>query len=173
MKIILERNLDFKQFQNLLITVFVCVMVLLGMFNSLKLTEYVFIKVALLVFVFVLLVFLLIKKGLFVEQNKVYTSVFLFGFVIKKTDVCIEQYNCFLVVKGNLSTNYPYSKDLKSLHNWEPDLNVSVKCFSLVLANENVKSRKKIITLTKLENSNNAVRFMTNNTNLKFIFFDN
>lgn len=173
MKVIFESALDFKQLQNLMILIFCFVMILFGMLNSLKLTEYTFIKVVLLVITLSLLFFLFIKKGLYLEQNKVYTSIFLFGLIIRKTDVYVEQYNSFFMVRGNLSTNYPYSKDVKSLRNWEPDLNVSVKCFSLVLANENVASRKKIITLTKLENANSAIRFIADNTNLKFIFFDN
>jgi hypothetical protein len=47
MKIILERNLNFIQFQNLVIVTFVLIMTFLAMLNSLALVDFILIKIIL------------------------------------------------------------------------------------------------------------------------------
>ncbi|MEN2401304.1 hypothetical protein GKZ90_0016060 [Flavobacterium sp. MC2016-06] len=77
-------------------------------------------------------------------------------------------YDKLTVIKGRLSTNYNYSHDIREFRNWEPDLNVSVNSFSIIMINENDNLRKKILRLTKPEKVKTAINFIVENTNLNF-----
>ncbi|TDW49102.1 hypothetical protein EV144_103628 [Flavobacterium sp. 270] len=168
MKIILEKNLDFRQFQNLIILIFCCVMVLLGMLNSLELRDYIFMKSFLFLFTIVLFAILFSKKGMYVRDNNLYIAVFLFGFLLKKKLIITSQYQKVSVIKGKLSTNYNYSSKIEIFHNWEPDLNYSVDYFSIIMINEDLNSGKKIISITKSKKVKIAIDFILKNTNLKY-----
>ena len=87
MKLILERNLDFKQFQNLIILTFVTIMILLGMLNSAQFKTHVFLEFILIFLNVLFITILFTKKGLCVKDRKLYVAVFLFGSIIKKSFV--------------------------------------------------------------------------------------
>ena len=167
MKIILERNLDFKQFQNLIILNFVGVMVFLAMLNSLPLIEFAFLKFILFVFIVIFTLLLFTRKGLAIEQCKLYKAVFLFGKLIFKKEVSTN-FKSFTLFNGRLSTNYNYSYEIKDFHNWEPNLNVSMPCYSLNILSEDHRKRLNILTLTKMEKAKEAVDFVVKNTSLKY-----
>ena len=166
MKIILERNLDFKQFQNLIILTFVTVMMFLGMLNSVDFKSYYFIEIALCLLNLILIALLLTQKGLLIENQKLYKSVFLFGFGLRKTQIQTSEFQQLFVKQGKLSTNYAYSNDIKEFHNWEPDLNHSVTSFTLIMIDKNNTNEKKILTLTKPEKVKLTIDFIIKNTNL-------
>jgi hypothetical protein len=170
-RIILENNLDFRQFQNLFILTFSCVITFFAMLYSLKFNEFVHIKLILfgLSLIFILLLFT--KKGLLVEKNELYRGVFLFGNLIFKK-IITSDFKIISVFKGKLSTNYNYSYDIQEFHNWEPDLNYSVECFTLNLLNQNHTKKIKVIRLTKADKAKEAIDFVVRTTSLKYEIFN-
>jgi hypothetical protein len=165
MKIILERNLDFRQFQNLIILTFITGMVFLGMLNSVEFKFYYIIEIILFLLNLVFIAILFTKKGLLIRDQKLYITVFLFGLVLRKTLIITSDFQQLFIRQGKLSTNYSYSHDIKEFHNWEPDLNHSVTSFTLLMIDKN-NTRKKILTLTKPEKVKLAIDFIIRNTNL-------
>jgi hypothetical protein len=168
MKVVLERNLDFKQFQNLIILTFCCVMVLLVMLNSLQLGSYVYGKVALFLFIILFFALLLTRKGLYIKNNNLYTAIFLFGLVLKGELLQTAEHDGLSVREGKLSTSYNYSYRRRGLNNWEPNLNYSVACFTINMTDENGDFKKKIIRLTKPEKVKIAIDFIIENLSLKY-----
>ena len=168
MKLILERNLDFRQFQNLLILTFITVMLLLGMLNSLEFKSYILIELVLIILNILFIAILFTRKGLHLENQKLYVGVFLFGLILKKTLIETSYFQELKIQKGKLSTNYAYSYDIKEFHNWEPDLNQSVTSFTISMVNENQGQKQKILMLTKAEKAKAAINFIVENTNLKY-----
>lgn len=168
MKIILERNLDFRQFQNLIILLFCCAMVLLGMLNSLEFGSYIYIELILFISIVLFFAILFTKKGLYFETNTLYKAVFLFGFLLSKKNIYINENDRLAVLVGRLSTKYNYSTNVPNFHNWEPDVNASVKAFSFVIINEELKKRIVILKLTKYQKVQIAIDFIVRNTELKY-----
>lgn len=168
MKLILERNLDFRQFQNLLVVTFITIMILLGMLNSVEFKAYNLIALVLIFLNFLFVAILFTKKGLALENQKLYASVFLFGLIVKKTLIETSDFRQLTLQRGKLSTNYAYSYDIKEFHNWEPDLNYSVTSFTISMVNENQAQKRKIIMITKAEKVASAINFILENTNLKY-----
>ncbi|AWA31121.1 hypothetical protein HYN48_14045 [Flavobacterium magnum] len=166
MNLILERSLDFRQFQNLVILTFVTMMILLGMLNSVEFSSYILIELILVFLNILFLGILFTKKGLRVENGNLFVCVFLFGLILKKTLLKTSEFQEINLQKGKLSTNYAYSYDIKEFHNWEPDLNHSVTSFTICMINENQK--QKILMLTKPEKTKLAINFIVENTNLKY-----
>lgn len=166
MKIILERNLDFKQFQNLTILTFITGMIFLGMINSVDFKSYYKIEIILFFLNLIFITILFTKKGLLIKNQKLYKSIFLFGFGLKKTIIETSDFQQLFIIQGKLSTNYAYSYNIKQFHNWEPDLNHSVASFTLLMIDENNSNKKKILTLTKPDKVKLAIDFITKNTNL-------
>lgn len=166
MKIILERNLDFKQFQNLLILTFITVMMFLGMLNSVDFKSYYLIEIVLFLLNLIFIAILLTQKGLLIENQELYKSIFLFGIELRKTQIETSEFQQLFIKKGKLSTNYAYSYDIKEFHNWEPDLNHSVTSFTLIMIDKNNTNKKKILTLTKPHKVKLAIDFIIKNTNL-------
>ncbi|GGD24092.1 hypothetical protein [Flavobacterium orientale] len=165
MKLILERNLDFRQFQNLIILTFITMMILLGMLNSVESNSYIFIKFVLIFLNILFVAILFTKKGLLFEKGKLFVCIFLLGFTVKKNLIKTSEFKEITLQKGKLSTNYAYSFDIKEFHNWEPDLNHSVTGFTIGMINENQK--QKILMLTKPEKTKLAINFIVENTNLE------
>lgn len=169
MKIILEKSLDFMQFQNLFILTFCFVITLLAMINSLEIGEYLFIQISLFILSLIFIGILFTKKGLYKDYKNLYSAIFLFGFILSKRIIQTSGFQKIDVLKGRLSTNYNYSNNLRTLHHWEADLNVSQNIFNVCLVNENNFSSEKIIRLTKPKNVTTAVNFIIENTNLKSV----
>ena len=167
MKIILERNLDFIQFQNLIILTFVLMLTFLAMLNSLALMELALIKFILFVIIVICILLLFTKIGLVIEQSKLYKTVFLFERILFKKVVSAD-FKKFTLLNGRLSTNYNYSFDITEFHNWEPDLNASMPCYSLNLLSEDHRKRFKVLTLTNMSKAKEAVDFVAKNTNLTY-----
>lgn len=166
MKIILEKKLDFKQFQNLIILTFITVMVFLGMLNSVDFKSYYSIEI---VFLFLILIFISIlftKKGLLIKNRELYTATFLFGFVLRKTVINTTDFQLLSIINGKLSTNYGYTYDIKRLRYWEPNLNYSETSFTVCIVDKN-KAYKKILRLTKSEKVKLAIDFIVRNTHLE------
>ena len=168
MKLILERNLDFKQFQNLIILTFVTIMILLGMLSSTQFKTYVFFDATLIFINLLFIAILFTKKGLYLEDRKLYVGVFLFGVIVKKNFIKTSDFQEVKLQIGKLSTNYSYSSDIKEFHNWEPDLNHSVTSFTICMVNENQTIKQKILMLTNPKKVKSAIDFIAENTNLKF-----
>lgn len=166
MKIILEKALDFRQFQNLIILIFITLMIFLGMANSVNFETYYVYEILLLILNAILIMILFIKKGFFVKDEKFYVSIFLFGFMLRKIEIDLSNFQMLSLSTGKLSTNYAYSYNIKEFHNWEPDLNHSVKSFTLFAVNKNETRKQKILILTKPEKVKLAIDFIRNNTHL-------
>ena len=164
MKLILERSLDFRQFQNLIILTFVTLMLFLGMLNSVESSSYILIELILVFLNILFLGILFTKNGLHVENGRFFVCIFLFGLTLKKTLIKTSEFQEITLQKGRLSTNYSY--DIKEFHNWEPDLNHSVTSFTICMVNEN--QNQKILLLTKPEKTKLAIKFIVENTNLKY-----
>lgn len=167
MKIILENNLDFRQFQNLIILTFIAVMIFLGMLYSVDFKSYYWIEFLLFFLIIVFIATLFTKKGLFIENKKLHITIFLFGFALRKTLIVTEDFKQFYVRTGKLSTDYNYSYDIEEFHNWEPNLNHSVTSFTLLMFDENKSINKKILRLTKPEKVKLAIDFIVRNTHLE------
>ena len=168
MKIILESNLDFRQFQNLIILTFITVMVFLGMVNSIDFKSYYSIELLLLFLIIIFFSILFTKKGLSIENRQLYNTVFLFGFALIKNPIQTADFQQLSIVTGKLSTNYKYTYDIKRYRNWEPDLNYSINVFTLFIIDTNKSINKKILRLTKPEKVKLAIAFITSNTNLEY-----
>lgn len=166
MQIILERNLDFRQFQNLIILTFITSMIFLGMLNSLSFNSYYMIEIILLLLYLIFISILCTKKGLLSENQKLYKVILLFGFRVKKTLIETSNFQQLSLTKGKLSTNYLYSNNIKELHNWEPNLKYSISCFTIFMTDESKSHKKKILTLTKTEKVKLAIDFIVKNTHL-------
>lgn len=136
------------------------------MINSVNFKEFYIIEITLLILTTLFVVILFTKKGLFVENQKLFFSIFLFGFVMKKTLIPTSNFHKLTLAKGKLSTNYAYSYDKDVFHNWEPDLNSSVTSYTLFMFDENQTHKQKIITLTKPEKVKLAINFIAENTKL-------
>jgi len=167
MRIILERNLDFRQFQNLIILSFIVIMVFLAMLNSLPLIKFALVKSILFVLLVIFALLLFTRKGLSIKQSKLYKAVFLFGKLIFKKEVPTN-FKSFTLFTGRLSTDYNYSYEITDFHNWEPNLNVSMPCYSLNILSEDHRKRLNILTLTKMQKAKEAVDFILKNTSLKY-----
>jgi hypothetical protein len=154
------------QFQNLLILTISCFIIWLGLLNSTSLDEFIFLKITLFVLILFFAILLLTKKGLFVDKHKIYKGVFLFDILLFKTLITSESVKIILV-PGSLSTNYNYSFDIKEFHNWEPDLNHSIKIYTLFLVNDSDSAKRTIIAVRKLSQAKEAIEFLTKNTALK------
>lgn len=155
------------QFQNLIILNFVAVIFFLALLSSLPLTEFALIKLILFVLIVIFSLFLFTKKGLAVEQKQLYKAVYLFGKLIFKKEVP-NNFKSFTLFNGRLSTNYNYSYEITNLHNWEPNLNVTMPCYSINILSEDHRKRLNILTLTKIEKAKEAVDFIVKNTSLKY-----
>jgi hypothetical protein len=142
-------------------------MVFLAMLNSLPLIEFVLIKLILFSLIVIFALLLFTKKGLVIEQNKLYKGVFLFGKAIFKKAISTD-FNSFSLLKGRLSTNYNYSYDIEEFHNWEPDLNITTPCYTLNLLSKDHRKRLKILTLTNIDKAKEAVDFVVKNTSLNY-----
>jgi hypothetical protein len=167
MKIILEKYLDFKQFQNLIILTFITVMIFLGMLNSVDFKSYYSIEIVLSFLILIFISILFTKKGLLSENQELYTATFLFGFVLRKTVINISDFQQLSIINGKLSTNYGYTYDIKRLRYWEPNLNYSETNFTICMVDE-TKAYKKILRLTKSEKVKLAIDFIVRNTNLQY-----
>lgn len=168
MKIILEKTLDFKQFQNLIILTFCFVMTLLAMQNSLEFGTYFLLELFLFSFSLLFIAILFTKKGFYKEGQNLYSGVFLFGRLIYKKLLPVSDFKYISLIQGKLSTNYNYSYKIEVFHNWEPDLNVSIPSFTVCLIGENENTRKRIFTLTNSTKANDAIDFVLENTDLKY-----
>ena len=168
MKSILERKLDFMQFQNLIILTFCCVLTMLAMFYSFSFDEYLNIKISILFLSSIFVLIMFIKKGFYVENDSFFVAIFLFGFVLKKKQISISKFYYASIVKGKLSTNYNYSYEITDFHNWEPDVNISVKSFTIIFWDKEYNSKEIILTLTNAKKVIIATEFITQNTELKF-----
>ena len=167
MKIILERSLDFRQFQNLIILTFITGMAFLGMINSVDIKSYYVIDTILLLLNIIFITILFMKKGLLVENQKLYNAVFLLGFCLRKNLNETSDFQKISITQRKLSTDYDYSNDIKEFHNWEPELNHSMSSFTIFMVNERKNNKKKILRLTKPEKVKLAIDFITKNTYLE------
>lgn len=168
-KAVLEKSLDYMQFQNLIILTFCFVITLLAMLYSLDFGSYILIECFLFLFSLLFIAILFTKKGLIIIDENLYSGIFLFGKPIYKKIIPIIGFDCISIVKGKLSTNYAYSYKIDVFHKWEPDLNVSIKSFKICLIEENQKKIKKIITLTDSKKVKIAVDFIIENSTLKYV----
>lgn len=167
MQIILQKNLDFKQLQNLFILIFCCLLTFLGMITSTAFIDFIYIKISLFLFIVIFILILLIKKGLVVESNNLYKGIFLFGKLIYKKSIKTD-FQIFSLLKGKLSTNYNYSYDIQDFHNWELDLNHSVESFTITLLNETHTEKKQVLVLTNINQAKSAIDFIIKNTKLRY-----
>jgi len=162
--LILEKSLDFRQFQNLIILIFVTSMTFLGLTYSEEFQVPILIKLVLGILTILFIAILLTKKGLMIEDKKLHTGIFLFGFTLKKKLVDTSHYQKLGLYTGKLSTNYAYTNQITILNKWEPNLNHSEFSYTLVMENEDRK--QKIIMLTKPEKAKLAIEFVIENTTL-------
>lgn len=167
MKLILEKSLDFRQFQNLIILTFITSMVFFGMLNSVDYKSYYIIEWILFFLNVIFIAILFLKKGLIIYNEKLYEAVFLFGFVLRKKLIETSNFHQLILSRGKVSTNYAYSNASIDFHHWEPDLNHSETSFTIFMIDEKQLNKKKILLLTKAEKVKLAIDFISKNTNLK------
>jgi hypothetical protein len=142
-------------------------MLFLGMLNSIPMFELLLLKSILFILIVIFVLILFTKKGLIIEQNKLHKGVFLFETLILKKPISTD-FKSFSLLNGKLSTNYNYSYDIGEFHNWEPDLNVSIQCYTLNLLSQDHKKRVNFLTLTNIEKAKEAVNFVVKNTSIKY-----
>ena len=165
-QIILEKNLDFRQFQNLIILTFVTLMMLLGFIYSEEFEIPITAKIVLALLNVLFIAILFTKKGLGVENSKLYSGVFLFGFVLQKKVFETSNYQELSLRKGKLSTNYAYTNEFTNFKKWEPNLNVTEESFTLVMKNED--NHQKIIMMTESKKVKSAIDFIIKHTHLSY-----
>lgn len=116
MKIVLEKSLDFRQFQNLIILTFITLMVFFGMLNSVDNESYYIIEWILFFLNVIFIAILFLKKGLIIYNEKLYEAVFLFRFVLRKKLIETSNFHQLILSSGKLSTNYAYSNASIDFH---------------------------------------------------------
>ena len=168
-KIILEKSLQFNQFQNLIILTISLLVVLLGFVIVEDYNSFIAIKFFLFFLITICSLILMIKKGLCMENQKLYFAIFLFGLPLRKKGIAFFDDYKISINHGRLTTNYGYVPIEKKAGNWEPNLNVSVKCYSIILFDKLESKKKEIITLTNYEKTILAVDFILKNTIIKKI----
>jgi len=159
MKIILERNLDFNQFKTLFIVNFMSIAFL---FIAIKLGAAILLVLILVSFIMFLTSLLIIKKGLTRDHNKLFLGYFLFGLLIRKKEIDNTGMNIITQLIYRKSTNYNYSTK------WEPGFRYKEISFELYFVNENHTVKKKIIELTREDNSKKAIDFLLLNIKATF-----
>jgi hypothetical protein len=168
MKIILEKSLDFRQFQNLIILTFITLMVFFGMLNSVDYKSSYIIEWILFLLNVMFIAILFLKKGLVICNEKLYGAVFLFGFVLQKKLIETSNFHQLILSIGKVSTNYAYSNASVDFHHWEPNLNQSETSFTIFMIDDKQLNKKKILLLTKAEKVKLAIDFISKNTNLRY-----
>jgi|GEM_PF-1730989 len=163
---VFERWLDFMQFRNLLLLTFVTSMLFLGMIGTEEYRSYHTAQILLFVLNLVFIVLLCLKKGIFVHRNQVYEGLFLFGFALESAQVITFSLPFLLPVQGTLSTNYPYTRDSWAYRDWEPDLNISQKSFSLFLTNADRSRTELLIRYTNEKRVQQAIDLILKNTHI-------
>ncbi len=161
-----ERWLDFMQFRNLLILNFVTFMLLLGMIGTHDYRSYHKTQLFLLVLNLVFAVFLCLKKGIFVHQNQLYEGLFLFGFPLESARVITSALPYLLPVQGTLSTHYQYTPNSHRYRDWEPNLDISQKSFTLFLTNADRSRTELLIRYTNEKRAQQAIELIVRNTHI-------
>ena len=164
-QIILERNLDFNQFKNVIISSFVC----LSLFMVSIKHELSTLKVFFGLVLFILVMLLFLKKGLVVgNRRSLSVGFFLFGVLLKTNNVDTKMMLSFSILTFRKHPNYNYTKQPTFLSRWEPNLNYQAQSYELYLLNESHKIKRKVITLMKEESSAKATEFMEAFSNFNF-----
>lgn len=165
--IILERALDFQQFQNMLIFIFCVSAIVLGFMFNTPLQAHIGFKVAFVVLDILLFTLLFLKKGLVATNQNLYTATFLFGQLLHKKKVTFPENATLQISNGKLGTNYAYTYKRLDIHfGWEPDVNVSNACYFLSYYQEIPKKRGDILWLLQPEKVKSAATFILENTTM-------
>ena len=173
MEIILERNLDFHQFKNVFILNFICVFGFLMLMKFEPDLTMNFLKLIIGIAVVVCVCFMILKKGIVIENKLIHIGYYLFGLKIFKQKVEAENMKIITLLKFIKSTNYNYEKRHPSnVTRWEPNLNYQSNSFQIFLLNENHTKKKKVLSLVNEQNSNKAIEFIKKNTNLKIEIYN-
>lgn len=164
-QIILERNLDFNQFKNVIISSFVCLSLFLVSIKHELPTLKAFFGLVLII----LIMLLFLKKGLVVgNKSSLSVGYFLFGVLLKTNIVDSKMMTSFSILTFRKHPNYKYTKYPTFLARWEPNLNYRTQSYQLYLLNESHKIKRKVFSLGKEESSVKAIEFMEVFTNLNF-----
>ncbi|WP_163411333.1 hypothetical protein [Flavobacterium ajazii] len=163
MIIILEKNFEYNQRKNLFFVLFIIAFVFLGILNSkLNMLMY-YIAIILSIIILLLISLLLLKKGIVINEKKVFIGYFLLGKLIAKKEVLIEGFSIISVLIFNKKRNYNYV-----IRPWEPKLALEMKSFDINLLNVKHTLRKRLLRLEKEKSSNRAIEFLLHNSDLKF-----
>jgi hypothetical protein len=163
-KLILEKCFGFNQRQNLTILTISLLLILFGMLNANDHDSFLYYEILLSLLILIFVAILNFKKGLISNDQVLYKAVFLAGFVMKQTEIELNSFHRISIFNSRLSTNYDYMPEKKTVGNWEPNLNVSVKIFSIILIDDIKFKNKEIMYLLNRENALLAVDFITKNT---------
>ena len=164
-QIILERKLDFNQFKNVFITAFLCFFLTLicNKYNN-NLSTILFG----LLFIGLLLI-LLLKKGIVIkDSHSISLGYFLFGKLIKSVNINTENMPVFSTFTVDKRPNYNYTEKPHLFSRWEPNLEYRDESHVFFLLDKNHRVKKTFLNLTNRIASENAYKFLVENSNLTF-----
>jgi len=159
MKIILERNLDFNQFKNVFILDFLSIAFFVML---LKLEAKIILQLLIIALILILTSLLIIRKGIITDKDRLFIGYFLFATLIMKKQIEDNGMNIITLLTYQKSTNYNYGTK------WEPGLDFKTPSFELYFVNEKHTLKKRIILLTKENNSKIAIDFLLHHAGVQF-----
>lgn len=164
-QIILERKLDFNQFKNVFITAFLCFFITL-IFNKYNSNLWTIVFGSLFI---VMLLIMLLKKGIVVKDfNSISLGYFLFGKLIKSVKIHTKDMPVFSNFTVNKRPNYNYTEKPHLFSRWEPNLEYRDESHVFFLLDKNHRVKKTFLNLSNRNASENAYKFLVENSHLIF-----
>ena len=160
-QIILERNVDYGVWENLIYSLVILIAFFIGI--TFSKTGYIALITSITCGILILICsfFLLIKKGLLIKRE-LYRGYFLFGKLLLKKKIENPISDKFTLLAKKYRQKY--STGLR-----EPNLEYSVDSFELYYLDEDGAIRNEIIKCRKKESFEKAKDFLVENYNLKFV----
>lgn len=160
-KIILERNLEYGNFEDLIYVIVINSFVFLGVFFFESSQTAIFFE-CLTGFILVFcLCLIFMKKGLIVNKNAIYRGFFLFGFLMLKTKNLNPGATIFTLLKVKNRQKYIRTRR-------EPNMEYTIDSFNLYFLDDEHAHKRLILKFIKEESALKTINFLVENTNLKF-----
>jgi hypothetical protein len=124
-------------------------------------------KTGVLILIIILTGLLILKKGIIVINNRLFTGYFLFGLLISKNEMIFEYMRIITILTFGKRPNYNYPSRWSNFNRWEPNLEYRSSSFQLFFTNEEHTVKKIFLSLTKENSCRKAIDFLLENTTIE------
>ena len=159
---IIERNFSTDLIYKLSIIMFVCIVIMLGIFNVEISTVSITIQLSLLMIAVISVLLIFTSKGFYMNEGKIYKAWFLFGRMLKKALTEVNKHKIISVLGYNKRDQYNSSTP------WEPDLSYNSKSFDLYLLDENHHNKILLMSFKTAEKANEVIKFLVENSDFTY-----